>query len=231
MNREEAEEYTQALGQVMAGGWRHVLLGQRLGVPAALGLSTPEWVERRLGGYVKMSVPERQEAVKELTAPVEQGGNGLSARKAAEVLGVSHETVANDSRPVRNLTEVDQQQSNETPNAVRNLTQPQTEPLFEPPQLLSDSRKPAPETDQSVLDRVMDAAGDDDGKVAKARLKAAVSSGVRDSHELFRLRPDSVADVLNDGDYAALRVLEQDAIDWFEAIHTARSRNLHLVGA
>lgn len=92
ISAEDAEEYTQALGQVVAGGWRQIALGQRLGVPQALGISTTEWVERRLGGYVRMSIPERREAVKELTA------DGLSSREAAAVLGVDHKTVVNDRR-------------------------------------------------------------------------------------------------------------------------------------
>jgi hypothetical protein len=104
MNPADAEEYTQALGQVVAGGWRQVALGQRLGVPDALGLTTTEWVERRLGGYIRMSIPDRREAVRELTAPVETGGQGLSTREAAAVLGVNHDTVAVDKRAVGNPT-------------------------------------------------------------------------------------------------------------------------------
>jgi len=87
---EDAEEYTQALGQVVAGGWRQVALGRRLGVPEALGLTTAEWVQDRLGGYVRLSIPERREAVAELTE------EGLSTREAAEVLGVGKSTVADD---------------------------------------------------------------------------------------------------------------------------------------
>ena len=66
MDAADAEEYTQALGQVVAGGWRQVALGERLGVPDALGLSTREWVNQRLGGYVSLSLAARQEAVAEL---------------------------------------------------------------------------------------------------------------------------------------------------------------------
>jgi site-specific DNA-methyltransferase (cytosine-N4-specific) len=97
MTAEDAEEYTQALGLVMAGGWRQIALGRRMGVPDALGLTVQQWVDDRLGGYVRLSLKERpyemKEAVKELTKPVEAGGEGLSTRQAAEVLGVSHTTV------------------------------------------------------------------------------------------------------------------------------------------
>jgi hypothetical protein len=37
-------------------------------VPKALGFTTEQWVNDRLGGYVKMSIAERREAVKELAA-------------------------------------------------------------------------------------------------------------------------------------------------------------------
>lgn len=93
MNVVDAEEYTAALGQVVAGGYRQVALGVRLGVPQALGITTREWVEDRLGGYVKLSIPERREAVAELTA------DGMSQRQVAEVLGVAHTTVQRDVAP------------------------------------------------------------------------------------------------------------------------------------
>jgi transcriptional regulator with XRE-family HTH domain len=93
MNPDDAEEYTQALGQVVAGGYRQVALGERLGVPQALGLSTREWVEQRLGGYVRMSIPERREAVAELA------DEGMTQRQIGDVLGVDHATVNRDLRP------------------------------------------------------------------------------------------------------------------------------------
>lgn len=96
MKPEDAEEYTQSLGQIFAGSWRQIALGKRLGVPAALGLSTEEWVTSRLGGYVKQSIPERREAALELS------DSGHSVRDIAEILGVGKTTIADD---VRNRTE------------------------------------------------------------------------------------------------------------------------------
>lgn len=90
MERDDAEEYTQALGQVVAGGWRQIALGERLGVPDALGMTTREWVDRRLGGYVRLSIPERRDAVQELVA------EGMSQRQAGDVLGVDQRTVGRD---------------------------------------------------------------------------------------------------------------------------------------
>jgi phage N-6-adenine-methyltransferase len=90
LTTDDAEEYTQALGQVVAGGYRQVALGVRLGVPAALGLDTREWVEHRLGGYVRMAIPDRREAVAELTA------EGMSAPAIADVLGVNEKTIDRD---------------------------------------------------------------------------------------------------------------------------------------
>ena len=93
MIQDDAEEYTQALGQVLAGGWRQRMLAWRLGVPQALGMTLEEWTERRLGGYVRMSIPERREAVAELAE------EGLSQREIAGVLGVSQKTIDRDLEP------------------------------------------------------------------------------------------------------------------------------------
>lgn len=105
---EDAEEYTQALGQVTAGSWRQILLGERMGVPDALGLSTREWVERRLGGYVRMSIPERREATAELAE------QGHSQRAIADVLGVDQKTVSRDLRPTEANASADAEVSPET---------------------------------------------------------------------------------------------------------------------
>jgi hypothetical protein len=96
MTPEDAEEYTQSLGQIGGGLWRQVLWAQRMGVPAALGLTLREWVDNRLGGYVRMAVEERREVVAQLTAKPEDGGEGLSNVAAADVLGVDEKTVRND---------------------------------------------------------------------------------------------------------------------------------------
>jgi hypothetical protein len=96
VKRDDAEELTESIGQHLTASWRQIELCHRLDVPKTLGFSnTREWVEKRLGGYVKMSVPDRREAVRELTE------QGHSAREAAEIVGISHETAAKD---VRNLT-------------------------------------------------------------------------------------------------------------------------------
>jgi phage N-6-adenine-methyltransferase len=96
VNPEDAEEYTQSLGLIVGGSWRQIAWANRMGVPEALGLSTEEWVNQRLGGYVRLSVSERREAVKELTSPPDEGGQGMTGPQAADVLGVSDETVYRD---------------------------------------------------------------------------------------------------------------------------------------
>ncbi len=90
MNHEQAEEYTQSLSQIFAGSYRQILWAQENGIPEALELTTEQWVKKRLGGYVRMQIPERRKAVQELT------DEGLSTRQIAEVVGVDHSTVVRD---------------------------------------------------------------------------------------------------------------------------------------
>jgi phage N-6-adenine-methyltransferase len=89
MKKEDAEEFTQSLGQIAGGTWRQIALAKRLGVPKALGLSVEGWV-KKLGGYTRLSIEDRREAVQELTA------EGQSTREIAEVLGTSAMTVSRD---------------------------------------------------------------------------------------------------------------------------------------
>jgi hypothetical protein len=103
MDVDDAEEYTQALGQVVAGGWRQIALGERLGVPDALGMTTREWVDQRLGGYIRLSISERREAVAELTG----GEEPMTQRDVAAVLGVGKSTIADDVAQNRAADEPD----------------------------------------------------------------------------------------------------------------------------
>jgi DNA-binding CsgD family transcriptional regulator len=90
MNKEQAEEYTQSLGQIVAGSYRQIALPHDLGVPGALGMRLDEWVHDRLGGYIRMAIPNRKKAVQKLTA------EGRSMRQVAAILGISKSQVAND---------------------------------------------------------------------------------------------------------------------------------------
>lgn len=96
MTPDDAEEYTQSLAQIGGGLWRQILWAQRTGVPAALGLSLRDWVDKRLGGYVRMAVEERKQVHKTLTALKEDGGEGLTQREAAQVTGAGLGTVNAD---------------------------------------------------------------------------------------------------------------------------------------
>jgi N6-adenosine-specific RNA methylase IME4 len=98
MTPEDAEEFTQSLGQIIGGSWRQIALAKRLGVPKALGLDTEKWVRERLGGYIKLSVDERREAAHELSS------SGHGVREVGEILGISKSQAAED---VRNWTPLD----------------------------------------------------------------------------------------------------------------------------
>lgn len=98
ISQSDAEEYTQALGDVHKGGWRLVWWAHRVGIPAALGMSTSDWVDERLGGYVRLAVDDRREAVEELAS------EGLSQREIASVVGVTEATVNRDIKSVTNVT-------------------------------------------------------------------------------------------------------------------------------
>ena len=90
MKREDAEEFTQSLGQIVGGSWRQIDSPRTRGAECSRIQSTEEWVQQSLGGYIRMAVPERREAVSNLTA------DGDRLREVAEILGISHVTVARD---------------------------------------------------------------------------------------------------------------------------------------
>ncbi len=68
MKEEEAREFSEAFGMIGAGWWRQVAWADAQGIPRTLGLDTRTWVDRYVGGWVRLPVVERKQAAKELAA-------------------------------------------------------------------------------------------------------------------------------------------------------------------
>lgn len=101
LSPEEAEEYTKNLGSVAVGNYGLMEFAMHtLQVPKALGMSNEDWVQEKLGGYIRWSVEQRREAVRELSGEQTGEGNNVryarSAKSVAEILGISEQTVKRD---------------------------------------------------------------------------------------------------------------------------------------
>lgn len=205
MNEQDAKEYTESLGQITAGAWRQIALAARLGVPAALGLSTREWVDQRLGGYVRLSIPERREAVAELSA------EGRSTREIGDVLGVDHKTVVTD----RHVGE-------SSPDEPEPAPQPEVASPAERPAGESSPDEP-PEPPRSLEDLAGQV--DDDGAIAQARLVRDFQAGCRAfTRDLLPLDTRAVAEALSDeGDRYAAGSLIRQMRGWLDQL----DRSLH----
>jgi N6-adenosine-specific RNA methylase IME4 len=113
VSKEDAEEFTSGLGQIVGGSWKIILQAHKLGVPAALGYdSTKMWVQERLGGYARLSMEDSREAARQLIT------DGLSLRQAGDVLGVSYQTVKNLTDEPKNANE----NNDDDDGPVKNLT-------------------------------------------------------------------------------------------------------------
>jgi len=120
LSEDAAEEFTAALGQVLAGGLRLAEWGKDNGIPEALGLSKAEWAQKKLRGHLQWDDDDERRLVsKHLTEVL-----GLSYRRAADIMGVSHVTVWNDLHPVQKLTAEPEAPPKEAPEPVQELTAP-----------------------------------------------------------------------------------------------------------
>lgn len=91
MNPEAAEKFTQSIERSGEGFFGFIQWAHDNGVPKALGYgSTKEWVNKRVGGYIKIDIEERRGRTKALEA------DGYTQEQTAEILGVSQSTVSND---------------------------------------------------------------------------------------------------------------------------------------
>jgi phage N-6-adenine-methyltransferase len=128
LKHRDAEEYTDALGQVVAGAVRLTDLAQDLGVPQALGMTLEEWTQRRLAGAVRLSINERKQVV--------EANPDKSSRELGKALGVDHATVLNDRKTLAGETspaEPDEPaQQAESKDAVGEDSPAEPEPAPEP---------------------------------------------------------------------------------------------------
>jgi phage N-6-adenine-methyltransferase len=95
VNRADALEITDALGQVGEGWWRQIAVYMRNELYRDAGLTRAEWVAR-IGPKLALPVEERKAAAVELTTSEDEGGLGLSQRQTADVLGVTHTQIQRD---------------------------------------------------------------------------------------------------------------------------------------
>jgi hypothetical protein len=99
MNRLQAVEYSESIGQIGAGWWRQIAWAESQGIPKALGMDTHEWVQCYVGGHIKLGQTEFRNAVEELTA------QGMSQRRIAAVLGVGPTKVREEQQTARKRAE------------------------------------------------------------------------------------------------------------------------------
>jgi len=92
LSTDDAREYSESLAQIGEGWWRQVAWAFRQGIPEALDMSRRQWAAK-YHGYLKMEIPERREAVAELTA------EGMNNSQIADTLGVDERTVRRDLDP------------------------------------------------------------------------------------------------------------------------------------
>lgn len=133
LTKEDAEQLTQGAAKVFGGQYQQLAVLRSRGVHKLLGFDDfSEYVHKRIGGYVRMSIEERRQAAKELAE------QGMSTREIAGVLGTHHSTVAEDLKYVGNPTD---EASGASPEA-KNSGEPVGNPTDD--DVLADDDDPEP---------------------------------------------------------------------------------------
>lgn len=213
MNRSEAEAFSSGIGMVVGGSYMLILHAKQQGVPEALGMTLPEWVNAYLGGYTKMAIKARKEVVKELI------GEGMSQRQIAEVVGVDEKTVRNDASA---------EKSARTPKKARQRGQDQ--------EVGAEKSAPVEVIDLQTGETLTQAALEDDPRIAGSdrvrttALRAQYSDAVYTiTAKLLPLDPDVTARVMSDR--VGTDRFIADLRGWLDRYEAARRRasTIHVV--
>jgi hypothetical protein len=229
MTPEDAEEYTQALGQVVSGGYRAIALGIKLGVSKSLGLSDDEWVRTKLGGVVRLSIPERRNAAKELA------DEGFSQRQIGASLGVSHTTVDRDLGGT-NVPEDDGVRAQEP--AVGGTNVPSDSPPLlsvvdlETGEIVATADEYLEEQRQEEAESasLIAAVPDPSGTAELWRLRQMVARGLSQfSSNVLVLDPVAASEACDDGQRRDMKHFRKQVDEWIAAFERADARGLRAV--
>jgi predicted transcriptional regulator len=125
-----------------------------MGIPKKLGLCLEEWVNEYAGGYSRLSISDRREAVLEMAT------DGMTQREIAGVLGVTQPTISNDLNSDKNLSHPDNPPGEDDKNASKPSTLKPTKPAVDVAAKIVkiiSSWSESDETLQSALDIICEA--------------------------------------------------------------------------
>ncbi|MCA1722660.1 MAG: hypothetical protein LC748_00080 [Thermomicrobia bacterium] len=86
-----------------------------------------------------------------------------------------------------------------------------------------------PETPVQKEQRYLAIVGDGEGKIARARLKQALSDSIVAARNLWALNAESLAGVMDDAERRSVRETIRDGRTWFDAMEHVMSRGMHVV--
>jgi predicted transcriptional regulator len=165
MDKHAAEEYSQSIGQIGNGFMRQVMWAREQGVPETLGMTIAEWVTKYVG-YPKLPIPERREAVAQLTA------EGYSRRETGEILGVTHTTVERDLNSGTNVPK------NASKRAKTGTNVPPPQELIE--QAKAEAHEEARETYEAEIANLQVNVGAFEAEIANLQINAGAKLRERD---------------------------------------------------
>ena len=94
LSEDEAREYSASLGKAATGNWELMDFAiHTLRVPESLDMDAGQWVES-IGGYVRMSIEQRRDAVQALLA------DGKGNAEISRILGIGEWTVMRDKQVI-----------------------------------------------------------------------------------------------------------------------------------
>jgi hypothetical protein len=202
-----------------------------MGAPEALGLTTEDWVKTRLGGYVRMAIPERREAAKELE------GEGLSQRQIAAVIGVAQKTVdrdlseSSDSKPATptHTSESNDSADDDYPEVPGEYVDPDTGEVLGPNDAMRVLREQqASASDVEEANAILDDM--DDGTLDRARVRRAFTTGTHHvTAILMPLNPEAVVASLDDTHRYSASLFIRNTRAWLDRLDAELNQGVRLV--
>ena len=122
LTEEVAEKWTQSIARAIDVGYEQIDLAIQTGIPKKLGMAPRDWVNERLGGYVRLSIEARRKAVGELKA------KGRSQRQIADVIGVGQQTVNKDQKPIERTSEPKESPTDAPTSPLERTSEPKESP-------------------------------------------------------------------------------------------------------
>lgn len=175
---------------------------------------------------VDIPLPTNERQIREL-----KKANDPAIRRAAWEFAVAENGPDATAAEVREAVETVVEAVRESPEILTlpTVRTPGEQDRMEALARMAQAHRARTETPGQKEQRLLAVVGDEDGNIARARLRQATSTAVHATYSLWALKPEAIIGVLDEAGRVSIREMIRDGRKWFDDMERLVGRGVHIV--